>query len=573
MLPSALNGDQDKIFVIGLHRPDTDSATSSVAYAALLNQIQRYPRPAEGVIPGPLTPQSKWVFQQSRLPEPRQVTSLAPVVGDICSRNIASLNHQQTLGHASDLLIRSGHAMVPIIDDENRLVGVFSNRDDSGSLLMGFDVAPLISSLLRWSDIVSIPGLTVHGDLPDDEPCGNLHILLAGSDLTSAVFQPNDVVICAGIQWLHDGDHRLQLKRLIQINATHQSHEIIHQHQPRPCLLNFSGTVSELLRQLNRCVPLCRLHFPTGACLGPEDTVEDIAPLVRVARRALPVVDENGTLCGLVSRNDLTCIPKRGVVVIDHFETSQLAVGCHNLEILEIIDHHRVGDIQTMNPVRVDCRPIGSSCSIVALNYFECGINPDAAIALLLLGGLCADTLALTSPTTTESDRQVADRLTKIAAVDFQEFSLAVLKAGDDLHYAPPSEIWNRDQKIFTVRNHRFAVAQLETVALDELPQERLRTFKEYLETHFSSTDLLCSLLLITDVVRGTSLMTACESPALQGCCSQLFRHLPSTTQVKDRTTEGHPAPDWWLAPGIVSRKKQVIPSLMKHLSEFRSGT
>ena len=220
-----------------------------------------------------------------------------------------------------------------------------------------------------------------------------------------------------------------------------------------------------------------------------------------------------------------------------------------------------------MNPVRVDCRPIGSSCSIVALNYFEFGIQPDAATATLLLGGLCADTLALTGPTTTESDREVADKLTAIAGVDFQKFSLAVLKAGDDLQHAAPADIWNRDQKIFTVRNHRFAVAQLETVALDELDAERLRTFKACLDSHFRTTDLLCSLLIITDVVQGTSLMTACESPDLQGCCSQLFIRQPSTTHLKHQPT------DWWMAPGVVSRKKQVIPPLMKHLSEFMPGT
>src|SRR5262249_15158863 len=152
----------------------------------------------------------------------------------------------------------------------------------------------------------------------------------------------------------------------------------------------------------------------------------------------------------------------------------------------------------TPSPARVDCRPIGSSSTIVALRFFESDLQPERGTASLLLGGLVSDTLCLRSPTATDIDRKVAHRLTEIIGVDLERFGLDVLRAGDDLLMSEPASIWSRDQKVFSIRNHTFAVAQLETVALEELTPERLHAFQQLLQEDFARGTHLISLLILT---------------------------------------------------------------------------
>lgn len=561
-LDHSSNFEADDILVIGHRNPDTDAATSSTAYAAFLNQLGRYAGRAKAVIPGRLTPQAQWVFENAQAEPPCRVQSLAPRVRDVCRSNIVSLQQDQTLGQATDLLIRSGHTMLPMIDTQGRVTGVFSNRDEAGRLLISFDVSPLVSSLLTWDDIVGIQDMQVIGTLPPDSSCGSMHILLEGQASQQIAIQPDDVVVCGDSSVLKALPEGSRPRRVLTVGRGSSA-----SIDDSICELRYAGTVSEFLRQLNRCIRLTNLHFPVGPCVGVDDALRDISSLVGECRRALPVLDNDGRLAGVISRTDLQKTPRRYAILVDHFECSQLAPGLEDLEILEILDHHRVGDVQTMNPVRVDCRPIGSSCSIVALNFFEHDLEPAPSIARLLLGGLCADTLGLTSPTTTPADREVVERLAKIAGVTFETFAVDVLKAGDDLHSANPEMIWNRDQKLFSVRNRRYAVAQLETISLDDLPAEKLQLFRRCVEDHFASSDLLCSLLVITDVLKGDSLVTVCES-------SETGAAVQKTYAAEAQSANSLPIHKHWLpGPGIVSRKKQMIPQLMRCLSEIPLAT
>lgn len=555
------NLSRDEILVIGHCNPDTDAAASATAYATFINLISRYPDSARAVIPGSLTPQMRWVFNNADVKPPLRVDSLSSRVRDACCRNPISLQQNDTLGQATDLLIRSGHTMLPIVDEQNVVVGVFSHRDEAGRMLIGFDVTPLISSLLRWSDVLNIPGVSVKGTLPDDTACGSMHILLEGSQRQTIAFNPEDLVVCGSLAFLQALPVAHRPRRAVVVNSEIPNGVSVSPPTDEICELKYSGTVSEFLRQLNRCIPLKNLHFPVGPCVGADDAVRDISSMISSCRRALPVVDCEGRLFGVVASGDLANVPQRRAILVDHFECSQLATGLDDLQILEIVDHHRIGDIQTLNPVRVDCRPIGSSCSIVAMNFFEHGLQPDKSTARLMLGGLCSDTLGLTSPTTTPVDHQVAERLAVIAEVDLDSYVIDVLKAGDDLHLSVPSAIWNRDQKVFSVRNRRFAVAQLETVALEELSADRLQEFLNCLESHFSASDLLCSLLVITDVLQSRSIVAVCESADTSGAVTRLYARPADSTANASAV--------WLPAPGVVSRKKQIIPNLMRCLAEL----
>lgn len=242
---------------------------------------------------------------------------------------------------------------------------------------------------------------------------------------------------------------------------------------------------------------------------------------------------------------------------MDHFESSQATQGFENAEILEIVDHHRVGDIQTLSPVRIDCRPVGSSSTIVALRHIEAEVDIDRPIAMLLLGGLLSDTLGLRSPTTTPTDRRVVHHLAEIAGVEPDAFAREILRAGDDLVTADPARIWNRDQKSFGIRNRTFTVAQLETVVLEQLDDSVFAAFERELRADFERGSHLLSALFLTDVLKGSSWVTVCESPVAAGVLARCFGAV-------------EPRKGWILAEGVVSRKKQIVPALMRVLSECR---
>ena len=548
-----------RIVIIGHRNPDTDSTTSAVSYARFLERIGRYEEEIQPVVPGEITPQTRWVFEQAGVDLPEQVDTLSPRVKDVMCTSMETLHSSDRLRDAIDLLIRSSHSMIPIVDQQGRLESVFSNREDFSRFLLSLDVAPIAESLLTWEDLCQLPGATCLGRRDDERPCGRIiFAMAAGSEWQHDVCK-DDILVAGSIDVLSEVTLDHCPDRVIVVTGS----ELSARHQERIdrnnlAVICFRGGISDLMFALTRQVRLGALSFDSGLCVGPDDLLQDVRDLVRSQRRALPVVDEDNKLVGIVARKDLKAPPQRKAILIDHFESDQAVPGIESLEIIEIIDHHRIGNIETRGPVRVDCRPIGSACSIVALNYFEAEMDPDPATALLMLGGICADTLVLRGPTTTDRDRQVAQRLAAIAGVDVTAFGQQVLRAGDDLMNSRAEQIWNRDQKVFGIRNQRFAVAQLETVALAELSDEQLQAFRDELQRDFEKNNYLTSLLVVTDVVDGHSWITGCESPGVEG-----------TTELAFGREGESPRPGWLQASNVVSRKKQIIPALMKTFAEY----
>ena len=545
------------VFVIGHCNPDTDASTSAVGYARFLNETERYDQRVIPTVPGQLTPQAKWVFRQAEAQPPIVTETFAPRVRDVACRNPEQLSVNDRLGDGIDMLIRSGHSMLPVVDEDGRLHGVFSNREDVSRFLMNLDVVPLAPGLLTWQDLVKVPGMHVCGEQCEEAAIGSLQISLAGDDEWIADSSPDDILICGHPNMLDQVPVGRRPKRIVCVSSTRPDAETVAAiNRDGGYLLHFCGQVSSLLQLLTKQVPLGMLDFGTGPCVGEDDLLEDVRSLIHQSRRAIPVIGECDRVTGVVARRDLENAPRRRAILVDHFESSQAVPGLEHMEIVEVVDHHRIGNIETTSPIRVDCRPIGSSASIVALNYFESGREPDASTATLLLGGLCADTLALQGPTATHIDRTIAERLARIAGLDLDQFGVNVLKAGDDLISAQPSEIWNRDQKLFSIRNHQFAVAQLETVALQDLPQPRLDEFRVQLQRDFERNNYLSSVLVVTDVLKRDSWITAFESPGASGAITAAFGN-------------ASPVPQWIEAQDIVSRKKQIIPRLMNTFAEL----
>jgi manganese-dependent inorganic pyrophosphatase len=567
-----MNPPPEHILVLGHKNPDTDAAVSAYGYAEFLRVTRRYEHPVSAAIAGALPPQAEYVFRAAGVEPPVQVTSLAPRVGDVAQRSVQSLGMADRLRDAVTLLVEHDLSALPILDADGRVHATYSHRRDIGRFLLGCSGASIVGTLLDWNDLSSLPGARRLGTPPANPALtGRVRLALEDSgkgrdDDTSPrswreEVEPGDVLLCASMRSLFELPIERRPRFAILVRASDDrlpdESSVRALEASGTSLIAYERTVEELISSLILQVRLGALDIGTGPCVGEEDFLADVENVIREARHAIPVLRGDGRLAGIVSRSDLRRPTRRRIVLVDHFETSQAVPGLAHAEVLEIIDHHRVGDIETPRPVRIDCRPVGSSSTIVASNWFEAGARPSPEVATLLLGGIIADTLFLQSPTTTNVDRVIAPRLAEIARRDLRAFGLEVLRAGDDLLTSDPRTIWRRDQKAFSIRNHTFAVAQLETVSLEDLPATTLEALREALVNSFPASNHLVSLLFVTDVVAGESWVTAAELPTVSGVTASCFGR-------------DAPAPGWTRAPGIVSRKKQVIPLLMRALSESR---
>ena len=277
-----------------------------------------------------------------------------------------------------------------------------------------------------------------------------------------------------------------------------------------------------------------------------EDLVDDIKPIMIETRfRSYPVTDPNGKVLGTVSRYHLISNHKKKVIQVDHNERGQSVDGLEDAEVIEIIDHHRVADIQTSNPIYFRNEPVGSTSSIVAKCFFENGIRPSKKAAGLLCGAIISDTLLFRSPTCTPSDEYICRKLADIAGINVEEFAKEMFKAGTSLKGKTVEQIFNQDYKPFTIENTKVGIAQVNTMDIEgfmPLKEEML----QYMETKAKEANLDMVMLLLTDILNeGSEILVAGNEPEI---VEKAFK-----VTLKDNGA---------FLPGVLSRKKQVVPPI-----------
>jgi manganese-dependent inorganic pyrophosphatase len=315
----------------------------------------------------------------------------------------------------------------------------------------------------------------------------------------------------------------------------------------------YPGSLMALLASLSLAIPLRSVMTRDVESLHPDQRIDQALPVLQGSRHALPVVDSDQRLVGVLSREEALSRPARPLILVDHFERTQTVKGVEIANIEEIVDHHRVGGIETVMPARVDCRPVGSSASIVACQFEEAGKQPTVGEAKLLLGALVSDTLLLTSPTTTAVDRRLAPALAKRAGVDLPEFGREVLRQNDELAEGDPDMLVEKDVKAFVRGDVRFGAAQVETVDLAQLTPTRTADLLTALESLRARSGWALAALIVTDVLEGDSQLLVVDPNAAR----QSWLLDDATPEVGRRHA------------GMVSRKKQLLPFLFNRLDDF----
>jgi len=527
-------------FVVGHQRPDTDSAVSAAVYAVLLNSLSRE-ETFEGLVLGELSAQTQWLFAEAGLPLPRQVSHLHARVRDVARRDVFSLGPDAALGEALHLIMRHRIGVVPVLDGERKLLGLLSDRMPMANYFYHANAEDFLGVLFSVADLEKFLKLA-RWQQPKTEAEGQ--IVLDLSRLTPGSLaligdQPELLARC------RDAGAALVITCAAEKNAAWKK-------AMRACpglgVLHYRGSLMALVTQLPMAVPAARLmqaeNFPK---LTPDQTIHEAQAALRQAQFALPVLNPDGTLFGVLSRTEIMSFPRGRVVLVDHFEQHQAPEGIADVDIVEIVDHHRVGTLETALPIRVDCRPVGSTATIIACKFAEHGKKPSSAQAKLLLGAIVADTLLLTSPTTTEIDRQQAAALARRAQVDLKKFGREVLIRNDETLERPAAELVEKDLKEFAGGGAKFAVAQIETVDRTRLDTAHLKQFATALRDRRERGGWDFAALLITDIFRGDSVVLFDAKSAV------LAQSLGASGEV-------------WA--GCVSRKKQFLPEILKRLGE-----
>lgn len=538
---------KDVIYITGHKNPDSDSICAAIAYSDFKNKTGE-----TKAIPlrlGELSRETNFILDYFGVKEPQLATTMKLQVSDLTFDNIAPISPDISLKKAWSLMKENKVKSLPVVDEQGKLKGLASVSNLVSTYIDNWDDDILAKSKTKIDNILdTLSARTIY--LNEKDPAFPGKIVVAAMLPVSAeeYISAGDIVIC--------GDRKdtqsiiVEAKASLMIVAGNHivDEEIIERAKKSGTSIILtpydSFTTTRLIAQ----------SIPVGYILNNSDIitfntsdyVDDAKDaMIKTRYRSYPVLDESNKVVGTLSRYHLISKDKKKLILVDHNEKSQTVDGLEDAEIIEIIDHHRLADIQTGSPIYFRNQPVGSSCTIIGSIFFENGITPSKEIAGLLCGAIISDTLLFRSPTTTDIDRDILAKLAKIAEIDPEDFATKMFKAGTSLEGKTVSEIFNQDYKVFNLSDYKIGVSQVGTMDLEGFDPMKPEMIN-YMETKTKDENFNILLLLLTDILKGGSLLIA----------------VGPNKDIVSKAFEVELTDNCAYAPGVLSRKKQVIPPL-----------
>jgi manganese-dependent inorganic pyrophosphatase len=550
----------NEVLVIGHRNPDTDAICSALAYA----EFKRRTGMPEAVAArcGDTNDRIDFVLETFGVAAPRFVADVSPKVRDVMEGNVLSVTPEATASDALGLMDQHNVRILPVLDGDRRCVGLLSLFKLSKFLFPAtnrlIDSRKVLSSLNSLTR--TLGGQLVVGPEPRREE--EMFLTIAAMAFESFAkrlerYQKERLAVVVGDR-SDVQRHAIEegVRVLIITGGLPVDPEIVQAAEQRKVglILSPHDTVTT--------ASLCRAAVAIRHMLNEEFlSLREDAPLNLVRAAALasgyaafPVTDDAGRTVGILSKTNFLKPVERKLILVDHNELSQAVQGASEVEIVEILDHHRLGSLTTQQPILFRNEPVGSTCTIVADCFFRHNVEVPAPIAGLMLAGLVSDTLNLTSPTTTARDREVLVRLEKIAGVNAREFTEKLFASGSVLTLKPAWQAITIDCKEYKENGDSFSVAQIEEIGFDQF-WKRKEELQVALEEYARNRKYLFSSLLVTDVVLQNSLMLVAGSKAF-------------IEQIDYPPT----APGVFELRDVVSRKKQLLPYLTHCVEKMKVG-
>ena len=544
-----------EIMVIGHKNPDTDSICSAICYADLKNKITG----TDNYMPkraGHLNEETHFVLNRFGVEAPEYIKDVRPQVMNIEIRHTEGIDSEISVRNAWKLMDSLNVVTLPITEGR-KLTGLVSIDDIAKSYFETFDNRVLSNAKTSFANIVeTLGGRVITGDESEVFDKGKMLIAAANPDMMESMIDEGDIVILGNRYESQLCAIEMEAKCLIICEGAKVSNTIAKIAKSHNCIIiETDYDTYTVARLMNQAIPVGFFMTPRDriVCFKTTDYVEDIQEIMTKKRfRDFPIEDENGNYVGTISRRNLLRSGRKKVILVDHNEKNQAVDGIEDTEILEIIDHHRLGPIQTITPVFFRNQPVGCTATIVYQMYKENDVEITPTIAGLLCSAIISDTLLFRSPTCTSLDEKVAKKLGKIAGINLEEQAQAMFKAGSSLAGKTAEDICFQDFKQFTVNDMVFGVGQLNSMSKEEL-QEVKEMLTPYLPEVLEKNGVQMVFFMLTDILD--------ESTELLCCGAKAKEYIIDAFDLKEDSEK-------MILKGVVSRKKQLIPTLVSELQQ-----
>ena len=540
------------VYVIGHKNPDSDSVCSAICYARLKTLIT-----GKTYIPkraGHINEETHYVLERWGVESPEYIKDVRPQVSDVDIHVVDGVDRSISIKEAWKLMKESNTVTLPILED-GQLNGIISIGDITKSYFEIYDSSILAKAKTKFTNIVdTLEGRVVTGDTSQIVDSGKVLIATANPDMMENFIDEGDIVILGNRYEAQLCAIEMNARCIIICDGAEVSKTITKLAQEHGCAIIITKyDTYTVARLINQSIPISFYMTPKEKIIQfkTTDFVEDIREIMAKHRfRDFPILDTDGRYIGMISRRNLIMHGKKKLILVDHNGKIQAVGGVETADILEIIDHHRIGSIETMSPVYFRNQPLGCTATIIYQMYNESGLVPEKKIAALLCSAIISDTLILKSPTCTQMDIDACTKLAELAGIDIDEYGREMFKAGSNLSSKTSKELFERDFKRFSVNDINIGIGQVNRMESDEADNLKER-MSDYIADSCHEYGLNMTFFMITNVLDESSYVV-CSGNNAVGTISRAFN-----VEAQDNTV---------FLKGVVSRKKQILPAIMETL-------
>lgn len=558
-----MNKTKKEVYILGHRNPDTDSICSAIAYADLKNR-EKDGNKYIAARAGQINPETEYVLKKFGVRQPGYLSNIGTRVRDMEIRKVPGVSRELSLKNAWAKMAELNAVTLPIVDANNVLEGVITINDIALSYMKEQSSDIVSKANTSYKNILeTLEAEMVVGDSEASFTEGDILISAANPDVMEDYIKEKDMVITGNRYDSQLSAIESGASCIIVCLGAPVSKTIRKLAEEKGCTIIVTPLDTYMVaRQINQSMPV--EAFMTSDDLVtflPSDYTDDIKETMQNLRiRDFPVVDKTGHYVGMISRRNLLGITRRSVILVDHNEKSQAVDNIETAEILEIIDHHRIGTLETMEPVFFRNEPVGCTATIIFEMYKEKGINIAKNIAGLLCSAILSDTLVFRSPTCTIVDKMAAEALAQIADIDCQSYGIEMFTAGSNLKDKTPAEILYQDYKKFEFGDTVFGVGQINSMSAEELNSIE-KKLMPYMEEHCREHGMSMMFFMLTNIIEEeTNLM--CYGDGAEALAVEAFGLRPDAGRNPGMGN------DIVVLKGVVSRKKQLIPAFIEAINK-----
>ena len=550
-----MSAEKRKVWVVGHKNPDTDSICAALSYAYLKNQTEN-DKTYVAKRAGAVNAETHYVLDYFGAQEPELVTYAGTQIKDINFRRTAGVSSQISLRRAWETMKKLEVVTLPVTNQFGKLEGIIVTKDIATSYMDVFDNHVLSQARTQYKNIAAtLDGTIIVGNEHAYFVRGKVVVATSNPEYMADYIEDDDMVIL--------GDREEAQKQAIESNAScliigggiEVGEDVRTLAEKHDCIIITTPfDTFSVARLINQSMPIKQFMTQKNIItFGIEDYVDEVRETMsKIRHRDFPILNENGNYAGMVSRRNLMNMQKKQVILVDHNEKAQAVDGIDEAEILEIIDHHRLGSLETVSPVYFRNQPLGSTATIIYHMYQENQAEIDKNTAALLCSAIISDTLIFKSPTCTSDDVAACMQLAKKAELDIETYGREMFRAGSNLSGKSAKEIFYQDYKKFSVNNVAIGVGQINSMSAEELEKVKPR-LAEFIQGVVQDNSAGIVYFLLTDIVSESS-EVLCAGNNANAVIYQAFG-----VEVKDACVK---------LQGVVSRKKQFFPAIVEALQQ-----